>query len=82
MAKKFSLDKKGVRDLLRSPEMMDICEEYANRAMASLGDGYEVTSMVGKNRVNVEISAATFQARRENSKNNTILKALGGSKSD
>lgn len=68
----------GIRELLRSPEMMDLCAEYGSKALAQLGDGYSMTEYTGKNRVNVEISADTYLARRENSDNNTILKALRG----
>lgn len=68
----------GIRELLRSPEMMDLCAEYGSRALTQLGDGYSMTEYTGKNRVNVEISADTYLARRENSDNNTILKALRG----
>ena len=73
---KFELNKDGVKQLMQSGEMMSICRDYANAAMASLGDGYEVSDMVGKTRVNVQITAATFKARKENLENNTILKAL------
>jgi hypothetical protein len=79
MAKvKFELNRNGVRELLRSPEMMAVCQGYANRALGSLGDGYEVSTMTGRNRVNAEVRAETFAARKENLENNTILKALGG----
>lgn len=79
MAKvKFELNRNGVRELLRSPEMMAVCQGYANRALSSLGEGYEVSTMTGRNRVNAEVRAETFAARKENLENNTILKALGG----
>lgn len=75
---KFELNRSGVRELLRSNEMMEICKSYADRALASLGDGYEVTTRVGKNRVNAEIAAVSYEAKAENSENNTILKSLRG----
>lgn len=79
MAKfKFELNRDGVKELMQSDGMMAICSEYANRALSSLGDGYEVSTMKGKTRVNAEISAQTYKARKENSENNTILKALRG----
>lgn len=68
----------GVRELLRSKEMLGICEERANNAQAKLGEGYKVTSMTGKNRVNASVFAESYQAKKENLENNTILKALGG----
>lgn len=75
---KFELNRDGVRELLRSPEMMNICKGYADNAIGRLGHGYEVTTQTGKNRVNAQVAAVTFQARRENSKDNTILKAIRG----
>ena len=73
---KIELNRAGVRDLLRSPEMMAICEEHANRALSNLGPGYEVSTFTGRNRVNAEIAAVTYEARKENMEHNTILKAL------
>lgn len=75
---KFELNRKGVRELLRSSEMMAVCKSYADNARSSLGEGYEVTTKVGKNRVNAEVAAVSYEARAENSENNTILKALRG----
>lgn len=72
------LNPAGVRELLKSDDIMQICKEHANRAVSALGDGYAVNTYVGANRVNAEVSAETFLARRDNMKNNTILKALGG----
>lgn len=75
---KVELNSDGVRELLRSSNMMSICEEHANRALTRLGEGYVVTTMTGKNRVNASIYAESYEAKKENSENNTILKALGG----
>ena len=75
---KFELNKSGVRDLLRSNEMMSVCVDYANKVQGRAGDGYEVSTYVGANRVNASVSAATYEARKDNHENNTLLKALGG----
>lgn len=75
---KFVLNRSGVRELLRSSEMMGVCSKYANQALSSLGGGYEVNTYVGKNRVNAEVAAVSASARRENMENNTILKAIRG----
>lgn len=74
---KVVLNRDGVKELLKSKEMKDICLSYANNALSKLGDGYEVTSMTGRTRVNAEIKATTFESRKENLEKNTILKALG-----
>lgn len=73
---KVKLNREGVRQLLRSEEMMDVCQAHASAAVSSLGAGYEMTSRVGKNRVNAEVAAVSDEAKRENIKNNTILKAV------
>lgn len=70
------LNRAGVRQLLKSQEMMNICTKHAFSAKSKLGDGYEVTYRTGKNRVNASIAAVTPKAKRDNLKNNTILKAL------
>lgn len=75
---KFELNREGVRELLRSGEMMNVCRGYADRAAAVCGDGYSVNTYTGRNRVNAEIKAETFKARKDNLENNTILKSLGG----
>lgn len=77
-AVKFKLNRSGVSELLKSQEMMNICKSYADRALGSLGEGYTVTTRTGKTRVNAEVAATSFKARRENSQNNTILKSLRG----
>lgn len=69
---------KGVRSLLKSQEMMNICTHLAYQAQSKLGDGYEVTYMTGKTRVNASIGAVSAKAIKENYQNNTILKSLGG----
>ena len=75
---RFKLNEQGVRELLQSKEMMDICKQYASKAQSKLGDGYEVTTHTGKTRVNAQIKAETYKARKDNAKNNSILKALRG----
>lgn len=76
MAKNFELSYEGVHELLTSDEMMAICQSYADRALHSLGQGYSSNQYRGRNRVNVEVKADTYQARRDNYNNNTILKAI------
>lgn len=73
---RIELNSGGIRELLRSKEMLSICEEHANKALNKLGNGYEVTTHTGKNRVNVSIGTESYEAMRENMENNTILKAL------
>lgn len=73
---KVKLNRGEVRKLLRSQEMMNICTEFAYSAQSRLGEGYEVSYRIGKNRVNAEVAAVSQEARQENSDNNSIMKAL------
>lgn len=75
---KFELNRKGVRELLRSSEMLGVCKQYADAARGRAGEGYEVSTYIGKNRVNASVYADTYDARKDNSEHNTLLKSLGG----
>lgn len=80
MAKRYriELNGEGVRELLRSSEMMSVCKEHARQIAARAGSGYAVSTYTGKTRVNASVYAATEEANRDNLKNNTLLKAVGG----
>lgn len=79
MAKvKFVLNPQGVRDLMKSNEMAEICTGYAHDALGRLGAGYSVNTYLGSKRFNAEVFAETYQAKRDNLKNNSILKAVHG----
>lgn len=80
MAMKFEPNKAGVRELLKSPEMRSILEEYGNEAVSRLGSGYEaIPGDTGSSvRAKCKVQATTYATRRDNLKNNTILKAVGG----
>lgn len=73
---KVKLNRPGVRSLLKSAEIMQVCKDHAYATQSALGDGYEVTYRAGKNRANAEVAAVSKKARKENRKHNTILKAL------
>ncbi len=73
---KFVLNYAGVRALMQSAEMQSILKSKANNALNSLGEGYKSDIHVGKNRANAMVYADTYQAKRDNLKNNSILKAV------
>ena len=75
---KFELNRAGVRDLLRSQESANICRSHAVGVQGRAGAGYEVTTYIGRNRANASVHAETYEARKDNYENNTLLKALGG----
>lgn len=73
---KVKLNRSGVRSLLRSSEMQEMLSERAKEIQQRAGDDYEQDVFVGTNRANAMVSAATYQAKSDNMKNNTLLKAV------
>ena len=72
----FKLNRAGVRELLKSSEMQDVLKKHATTIKNRAGDGYEQDIYIGRNRANAMVKAETFKARKDNSKNNTLLKAV------
>lgn len=73
---KFKLNRAGVRELMQSNEMQAILNDKANEAINRLGTGYAMDTRVGKNRANAMVYAETYQAKKDNLENNSILKAV------
>lgn len=73
---KIVLNYSGVRELLQSDEMQAICDEHAKAIAKRAGDGYESDTYKGKTRVNSAVYADTYEAKLDNMKNDTLLKAL------
>ena len=73
---KFKLNSSGVRQLLQSAQMQTVLEKQASAIRNRAGIGYQQDTYVGKNRANAMVWADTHQAKRDNMKNNTLLKAV------
>ncbi|MGI1779317.1 hypothetical protein [Streptococcus uberis] len=72
----FKLNRSGVAELMKSQAMQSVLKEHATTIKNRAGDGFEQDIYVGKNRANAMVKAETFKARKDNSKNNTLLKAV------
>lgn len=75
----FELNKAGVSELLKSPELLQILEEEGNRVLNAtpVEKGYEMEIVNGVKRNAITIRATTLYAKRDNLKYNRLLKALG-----
>ena len=73
---KIKLNSAGVQNLLKSSEMQNVLSEHATAIRQRAGDGYEQDVYVGKTRANAMVKATSFKAKRDNMKNNTLLKAV------
>lgn len=69
---RIELNSAGVRDMLRSPEMLSVCMEVANSIKRNYGGDVELSPYTGKNRVNVSIIAPFSEASQDNG----LLKAV------
>lgn len=77
---RVELNSAGIRELLRSPEMVEAVRSAAEKVAERAGAGYEADAQAGPNRAVARVTAATAEAYYSNLKNNTLLKALGGGK--
>lgn len=69
------LNKKNVKELLKSQEMMNICLEHAEATRSAAGGtGYVVDSHVGKSRVNASVRANTVESLKITTKTTHFLK--------
>ena len=76
---KFKLNgRAGVTELRKSTEMQAILNAKADEIQARCGDGYEKVSRMGYDRASAKVWAESYKARKDNSDNNTILKAVQG----
>lgn len=66
----------GVRELLKSSEVKAMLADKGAAVLGRLPAGYEAEERT-TDRAVYAIHAATAEARVENSRNNTLLKALG-----
>lgn len=71
------LNSQGVRELLKSQAIANACREQADAVAGRAGEGYSVEQRDYPERTGFVVSAETDEARRDNLKNNTLLKALG-----
>lgn len=75
---KIVLNRAGVRQLLKDEKIAQVCRDIANQTVSRCGEGYEVQDRNYPERTGAAVLAVTYQAKRDNSENQTLLKALGG----
>ena len=73
---KFVKNWEGVKALLASPEVAALMEQEGQRVAGAAGDGYAFRVHYTGRRQAVNIYPDTFAAKRDNLKNNTLLKAV------
>ena len=74
---KIKLNSSGIRQLLKSEEMGQMLKQQAEQVRARCGSGYSTDLYQASSRVIAGIFAETAEAAKQNSRENTLLKALG-----
>lgn len=78
MAKvKIELNSSGIRQLLKSEEVGQMLKQQAEQVRARCGSGYRTDLYQASSRVIAGVFAETAEAAKQNSRENTLLKALG-----
>lgn len=73
---KFELNRSGVSELLKSPEMQGILQGYASRKASQAGEGYDSSVHTGQKRAYANVYPTTKEAVHDNWDNNTLEKVI------
>lgn len=76
----FEHNWKGYQALMKSAGVKAMLQPYAEKQKSNLGSGYETYTERGQTRWGVNVWPKTKKAKKDNLKNNTLLKSLGGGK--
>lgn len=71
------LNDAGIKELLKSKEVVEVCREHGERALGVAGEHYTMQDRNYPERSGVAIMAVDYQGMRDNLTNNTLVKALG-----
>ena len=75
----FELNLPGLNELMKSGEMQSALNEAAAQIQARAGEGYDIESAHPISFIAIaSVYAGTKEAKQDNLKNNTLLKAMGG----
>lgn len=76
---RVKMNNAGVQALLKSAGVNDLLMSHAEPIAARAGSGYEATlGTAGKTRNRAWVRTETFDAMRDNARNATLARALGG----
>lgn len=76
MAVRITLNRQGVRALLRSPAMLADLERRARRIAAAAGPGHEVDGAIGRNRARAAVITSSIEAKVGEAKRRTLTRAI------
>lgn len=74
----IELDDKGIQEMLKSPEMVDILDNLGAQKALQAGPGYEHDTHIFKKRAVCHVYPGTKEAAHDNYENNTLEKVMSG----
>ncbi len=72
----LELNRSGVRELLRSPEVLADLRARAERVAAAAGAGMEVEATIGPNRARAEVATGTTEARLAEARHRRLSRSI------
>lgn len=72
------LNSAGVRELLKSAEVKQVCYECAEQVAARAGDGFEIEPRNYPERSGYAVKASDAKSYYHNQKHNTLIRAITG----
>jgi hypothetical protein len=76
MTVRIVLNRRGVRELLRSPEIQRDLRRRAEAIARVAGPGHEVDTQVGRNRARAAVITGTFEAAHNEATNRSLTRAI------
>lgn len=76
MSVRIKLNRKGIRELLRSPEVLTDLRNRADRIAAAAGPGHAVDAGVGRNRARASVRTDTREAMEAEAQFRNLTRAL------
>ena len=73
---RIQLNHAGVRQLLQSDAVAAVLKAKGDAVSEAAGPGHDVQTWVGKNRVRVSVSTATFAAMESEAVHHTLTRAM------
>lgn len=77
MAGRFTLNRRGVRALLNSPEVAQMLREESRKRAAAAGEGFVSNVSKGGDRLNAHVLAATQKARERQARDHVLERVIG-----
>lgn len=78
MTKKFEANDKNIQAFLKSAQMRAMVRAKTEAVKSRAGDGFVARVNEGQDRIRGSVSAATPEARRRQSRDHVIERAVGG----